>query len=397
MKQTSDFFLPVVLVLQSVAAVVPISLPSFKDQLKANGIATQASGESDAFRVAPGLVLAPTGQQEALWRQLVDWVEASGGDHRVELVYNAGVRGIGCALDVCAAGEPLVSIPEELFFSATNLQNSRASNAAHRAAFERLGAALPLQGKFQLTLLLMYERYHLHDSFWAPYLLALPAIDLHPIYWPSDELKFIRGQAHKSQLPKVVNEVIDITDRIYKIMEGTVFKMDGTKGFFPALQEHRWELYKWATAMVSTRSTNVGGEPVMIPVHDMINHDDEGPSPTISINSANRNEKNPQESENSKESDVGGGGGTGGGRTGNGRGGNVIRGGNMIRGGSVIRASREYKRGEEVHISYVDTGDEKPHHCHEHNLVSTTVITPVLTAPILYNCTQDLMAVVVAG
>ncbi|KJZ77280.1 hypothetical protein HIM_03601 [Hirsutella minnesotensis 3608] len=262
--------------------------PPFPRHLVSHAAATPAlsylvSGQDEDAMTAPDKVI----------QTLVDWATSHGATlHPSVDVYHDAHTGLSFRVkpDACAPlepYEPVVSLPTSLTLSYLNAVVPRAKNSQACLPESFLRAASPhVVGR----ILLIQEYLRGKDSFWWPYLQALPqphdtnAWALAP-FWPAEEAELLEGTNVEVGIEKIRSDV----ERELRQAKELLLESCGSG---PAIAKSLTaNLYRWAYCIFSTRSfrpslvlseaqgdslpqgVSMDDFSVLLPLFDIGNHD----------------------------------------------------------------------------------------------------------------------------
>jgi len=226
--------------------------------------------------------------------RLTTWIRDSGGWVTGVRCINApssGGRGI-VAVGNIQEGERYASIPQSTWFWEASVKEfSELSEILDTDEFleTELGEVWADSGDpVRLIVALAYERLHLNDSHWKPFIDSMPQEPTSPIWWPTDELEDFNSDVLRDQVIKL-NQTITknynrfmptLSERYPDTFDLNVFTLDLWK----------WSsLHMYGRAFDATHPTDPDLRTwALIPVIDLVNHqgypdggygDSEGPGP----------------------------------------------------------------------------------------------------------------------
>eukprot|EP00698_Gefionella_okellyi_P016402 TRINITY_DN4692_c0_g1_i1.p1 TRINITY_DN4692_c0_g1~~TRINITY_DN4692_c0_g1_i1.p1 ORF type:complete len:484 (-),score=93.13 TRINITY_DN4692_c0_g1_i1:50-1438(-) len=164
------------------------------------------------------------------------------------------------AVNTIEPEETLLDIPNKLMICASSLPAALLSLIKGNAAFEN---ATIYARQNRLALLLMYE-YNRENSFWRPFLDALPIELSHlPVYWKEDDLEFAEGTALQRYVTMRRGDYVERYEHL-----NTACQVDPT-----IVADCSDSAAYWAISTILARSFIVTDDICMIPVTDFFNHD----------------------------------------------------------------------------------------------------------------------------
>mmetsp|Transcript_4287 Transcript_4287/g.9311 ORF Transcript_4287/g.9311 Transcript_4287/m.9311 type:complete len:378 (+) Transcript_4287:138-1271(+) len=206
--------------------------------------------------------------------ELSDWLNESGGFVHpalavVEQAPCGGGRGVICTVDQSeedVAGMPLVLVPEEL------LLTSEVARYGFGAHYEPKGAPplAELDQATQLAIMLAHERVEGPDSFYHPYIQALP--ERAPCAWSMEPAQLRQAlQRVEAQLggAEAVQVWVAEVERYRRAMQSHAEGAEERyKKYFPLTADD----FFWAMGQVLSRSFASHPQLALIPFIDLLNH-----------------------------------------------------------------------------------------------------------------------------
>lgn len=226
----------------------------------------------------------------------MEWFDAAKpGVNKVKPAFIPGFRIGTKATSVISAGEVYLSVPVKLIMDAgkafeggsgvSSLLNQLSSKYGNRDNFH------------ELLFFLMYEYFSGDvDSFYWPYLSLLPRpddLDI-PLLWNSDGEVFdkLRPSVVKSSVDTYRKTVRNTFDKVSKIgIIRNFFGLDAPSddGVIGGASILTFENYRWATAILDSRSIWWNGERHLVPLLDLVNCAEGPPSHRVHSTSLSDN------------------------------------------------------------------------------------------------------------
>jgi len=214
------------------------------------------------------LLWKPLKSEEEILHTFKSWLREHDAAHGLEEIWDIAQteygRGVVALVDI-KVGDPLLMIPETLFFSSEKAK--KCPKYGHILRSNNLFLGNP---SFMVVAFLLLHSID-PDSFWRPYIDALPrneGLVLPSFMCSPEELNMINGLPVCDDISKLLINHLQLYFALRQIFNS-----------FEIYPNLRWYDYAWAAAMVMTRQSGLDkGVITLIPGHDFVNCEQTGRS-----------------------------------------------------------------------------------------------------------------------
>lgn len=210
---------------------------------------------------------------ESIVVNLNNWVNAAAQDNKIKAMHVPGMRLGAVATTHLDKEDVYLSVPPKLIMDVETASKCDVLGPVFVELMEKFKQG---DDYHQMLFHLMYEKFvRKETSQWAPYLDSLPsAAQTHfPIFWSSEELSELQNSASRESIAQYQIGA----RRKYDGLSMNIFPMFPAVFTFP---EFSFENYRWATAIMDSRSIWWGSGRHLVPLLDLVNCDEEGPDPS---------------------------------------------------------------------------------------------------------------------
>jgi hypothetical protein len=244
------------------------------------------------FLLQPPIVARAADRTEVI-NDLLSWAKDEGGIVDNIKVGNSSINGAGRALNLVAPrseGSVLVSVPLNMLVT-DNVARADPTMIKHVLSFPP--EVLAIDSCMAVTLFLMLEQLNItglsSHSKWLRYWNSLPPLDhrfnLPQLEWNSTE----QGRAaldvllSSPSMAQRLHKERSLHDKSMEKLQDTVF-FSLNKAYsstVPNLMKKLKQAFVWSKSVILTRSwtkphSSIAGECTMVPILDLLNHDDQG-------------------------------------------------------------------------------------------------------------------------